>query len=113
MSAIYNNAALSGVARFYKIIILFSYIIVIYTPLLACNDIFINKKKTKKNSTLQTVVIVILVNMYFIGMMTPGLLAKLNNYTLAFTGLRSDAMSWYNVNTKKISIRVVRTKLEY
>lgn len=100
MSAIYNNAALSGVARFYKIIILLSYLIIIYIPLIACNDILINKKKTKKNNPIQIIAITILMAMYFIGTITPGLLTKLNNYTLAFTGLRSDTMTWYKVNTK-------------
>lgn len=102
MSAIYNNTALSGVARLYKIIILLSYLFIIYTPLIVFNDIFINKKNTKKHNAIQAIAIIIFVNIYLIGIMTPGLLAKLNNYTLAFAGLRSDAMFWYNVNTKKI-----------
>ncbi|WP_410676467.1 hypothetical protein [Citrobacter braakii] len=98
ISIIYNNTALSGIDRLAKILILFVYLIIIYMPLIACDGILNKQKGRKKESAARIITTIIIISIYFISVMTPGILIKLNNYTISFSGLRSDIMFWYKIN---------------
>ncbi|EOZ2166171.1 hypothetical protein ACQQKR_002300 [Klebsiella quasipneumoniae] len=93
---VYNLAALSDIHKLGKITILLFYIAAIYYPLIIRN-IPSAKWKTKKKKLITQSSILLLIILYPTIVITPGLMSKLNNYTIYLAGLRSDEKSWYKL----------------